>query len=145
MVFCEVVGRYGIVAEAGELYIVYPDEDGDDDAMLFVLLRDIDDVLYRAKGGAFVYPCTVDDEESFASIMVTRRPCSYWEIVAVVPDSLIDLQDGLYFVGNDRVCVASHDIPIAVDCAGRDGVEAGLEGLLLKPPVRGGCGGWSDY
>ena len=40
------------------------DEDGDDDAMLFVLLRDIDDVLYRAKGGAFVYPCTVDDEES---------------------------------------------------------------------------------
>ena len=131
----EVVGRYEAVITMGGSYISYRDTDDPASVMRVVDTRGVWEVIDRRRDRVVVRAFDSLREHTLPEAAKAGDVLSEWRPLAVEVDSLFgDGGEGLYLVGDDRVCVASYDLGIAIEESRGDGAAQGIDGFLFRPP-----------
>lgn len=136
-----VSGRYEVVFTQDGSYLSYR-ESGDPAATTRVVkIADLDDVIHRRREVALVREFDGTDGETLAFAADNGNVLSTWRILGVEIDSLFGGEDtGLCLVGDERVCIASYDLEIALQVDRGRGAEPGIDGFLFKAPfTESGC------
>jgi hypothetical protein len=131
----EVIGRYEAVITTGGSYVSYRDTDDPESVMRVVDVGGVWEVIDRRRDRVVVRAFDSLREHTLPEAAKTGDVLSEWRPLAVEVDSLFgDGDEGLYLVGDDRVCIVSYDLHIALEVSRGDGAAPGIDGFLFRPP-----------
>ncbi|MFA6695053.1 MAG: hypothetical protein WCR85_00350 [Sphaerochaeta sp.] len=132
---CAVVGRYGIDLDKAGGYVTYREPSDAQGCFRIISISGIEDVINRRRSTTPVYLYNPETDRSLKEAAATHTPVAKWAIKGVAPESLYgEVQEGMYLIGDDSVCIVSSDLEIALIGIPGDGMEQGIDGLLLETP-----------